>query len=237
MGKTVDFRGRFDTHPHTLSSYGELTRNSKFFTSLALCAMADQDNIDFAYLVEQIFVCILESYREDVLVDEGRTVVLDSDSAIRHAEATDAALYFRKASAKVFQTTNFPGAINRESFGVSFGANYSSPFKEWSLMSEQRLFLRHDVHVKSRIDGSVMPISIFRSAKMKIAKYQRKQTGPGLETNVFLKMPKESTSSVSVIHRLSMTEPWVLNKINRNILCSRFGPTVKLIPTRGQDCP
>jgi hypothetical protein len=150
--------------------------------------MADQDNIDFAYLVEQIFVCILESYREDVLVDEGRTVVLDSDSAIRHAEATDAALYFRKASAKVFQTTNFPGAINRESFGVSFGANYSSPFKEWSLMSEQRLFLRHDVHVKSRIDGSVMPISIFRSAKMKIAKYQRKQTGPGLETNVFLKM-------------------------------------------------
>ncbi|KAL1794664.1 hypothetical protein ACET3X_006480 [Alternaria dauci] len=188
VGKAVDFRDRFDQHPHTTSKYGELTRNSRFLISLALCKITEQDNLDFAYLVEQIFVCLLESYRESVLVNVGRTVVIDSDTAIRHAEETDAAFYFRQASDKVFQITGFPGAINRENFGVSFGANYSSPFKEWGLMTEQRLFLRHDTLVKSRLNGSVMPISIFRSAKPKIANYNSKKGKDGLEIPVFAKM-------------------------------------------------
>ncbi|KAI4661757.1 uncharacterized protein J4E78_004547 [Alternaria triticimaculans] len=187
VGKAVDFRDRFDNHKYTESSYGDLTRNSAL-KSVALCDMDDQDNVDFAYLVEQLFVCLLESYREELHIVVDRTVDLDNDSAIRHAEAINAALYFRNASTKVFQITGYSGGTSRQSFGVSFGANYSSPFQEWSLMKEQRLFLRHDTLVKSRVNGSVMPISIFRSAKPKIAKYMKKQTGKELEHNVFMKM-------------------------------------------------
>ncbi|KAI4608895.1 hypothetical protein J4E83_008934 [Alternaria metachromatica] len=188
IGKTVDYRNRFDSHPESTSSYGDLTRNSAFIESSALCTMTDEDNIDFSYLVEQIFVCLLESYRSDLLVDEDDPFRLGGDSPIEHAEAIETALYFRRVSEKVFEKTGWPGAIDREGFGVEFGANYSSPYKEWSLKSEQLLFLRHDILEKSRIDGSVIPISVFRTAKPKVATYREKQrASAGSEINVFQK--------------------------------------------------
>jgi hypothetical protein len=188
VGKTVDYRDRWGSHPDSLSSYGELTNNSSVLKSVALYIMADDDNIDFSYLVEQIFVCLLETYRSDLLVDEESTFRVDADSPIEHAEAIETALYFRKVSERVFQRTYFPGAINRNGFNVSFGANYSSPFKEWSMKSEQLLFLRHDTLVKSRIDGLTMPISIFRTARSKIAYYRTKQrASAGFEINCFQK--------------------------------------------------
>lgn len=188
VGKTVDFRERYDAHPYSKSRYGDLTRNS-YYKSLALCGMSSSDNVDFAYLVEQIFVCLLETYREDVIISAGGVVKLHSKSATRHAEEVDAALYFRKASAKVFADTKFPGGTSHPTFLISFGANYSSPFKEWSLMTEQRLFLRYDTIVKNA-NGSVMPISVFRSAKPKIAQYFKKAGKTAKELHIFSKMDR-----------------------------------------------
>jgi len=102
--------------------------------------MSETDLSDFAYLVEQIFVCLFESYRSDLLV--GLLGTVDTTKGIEHVEAVQAAHYFKKVSEKVFSETRFFGAINRSSFGVSHGANYSMPFKEWAVSMEQLLFLR-----------------------------------------------------------------------------------------------
>ncbi|KAF2123394.1 hypothetical protein P153DRAFT_391629 [Dothidotthia symphoricarpi CBS 119687] len=171
----VDFRDRFDSSLSTTSSYGDLARDSQQLLSSALCVMSETDIIDFAYLVEQIFVCLFQSYKSNVLADLGGTAGFADD--IEHVEAIQAAFYFRKVSEKVFGETHCPGAINRSSFGVSHGANYSMPFKDWNVTKEQLLFLRHDTFVKCKNTGATIPITVFRRAKSKIAKYNHKNSG------------------------------------------------------------
>lgn len=175
VGKTIDYRDRFDGHPASKSSYGDLTRNSKQLLSSALCLMEEADNTDFAYLVEQIFVCLFESYRADLLI--GPSGAVDAARGIEQVEAVQAALYFSKISNNVFSETRYPGAVNRSSFGVSEGANYSMPFKEWAVTMEQLLFLRHDTAIKCRATGSRIPITVFKRAKPKIANYSTKHSG------------------------------------------------------------
>ncbi len=172
VGKTMDFKERYVTHLTSMTAYGDLTRNSNI-SSFALCIMSESDIIDFAYLVEQIFVCLFESYKSSLPV--GLNSTIDAVNSIEHVEAIQAAFYFRAVSAKVFRETGFPGAVNRSSFGVSKGANYSMPFKEWAVKMEQLLFLRSDMIIKSRDTGEVMPISVFRRAKMKTANYTAKK--------------------------------------------------------------
>ena len=123
--------------------------------------MSETDLSDFAYLVEQIFVCLFESYRSDLLV--GLLGTVDTTKGIEHVEAVQAAHYFKKVSEKVFSETRFFGAINRSSFGVSHGANYSMPFKEWAVSKEQLLILRWDTAIKSKSTGYTIPITEFRS--------------------------------------------------------------------------
>jgi hypothetical protein len=173
VGKAIDFRDRFDSHLSSTSSYGDLTRNSQQLLSSALCLMSETDIVDFAYLVKQIFVCLFESYRSDLLISLGR--IVDAPGGIEHAEAVQAAHYFRKVSGKVFSETHFPGAINRSWFGVSQGANYSMPFKEWAVTMDQLLFLRCDTAIKCKKTGSTIPMTVFRRAKPKIANYLSKK--------------------------------------------------------------
>ena len=112
---------------------------------------------------------------------------MNNSHPIEHIEAVETALYFRTVSVKIFTQTKFPGAVNRPSFNMKYGANYSSPFKEWSLKSEQILFLRHDTLTRLE-NGSVMRVAVFRTAKPKIAHYRSKQrNNTGMEMNVFQK--------------------------------------------------
>jgi hypothetical protein len=171
VGKTVDFRDRYLHHPSSTSSYGDLTRNSDSLIMLALCVMSDADNVDFAYLVEQVFVCLFQSYKKDICISLAAEI--ESKRGIKHVEAIEAANYFYIVSNKVFATTKFPGAVQRHSFNVAQGANYSMPFKEWVQLNDQNLFLRHDTFFKDRNTGYSMPMTVFRLAKPKIAHYRR----------------------------------------------------------------
>jgi hypothetical protein len=137
--------------------------------------MSETNITDFGYLVEQIFVCLFESYRSDLLVSLDGT--FNAAGGIEHVEAVQAAHYFKKVSEKVFNETHFTGVINRSSFGVSEGANYSMPFKEWSVSMEQLLSLRYDTNIKSKESGYTIPMTVFRGAKPKIAKYVSKKSG------------------------------------------------------------
>ncbi|KAF2106273.1 hypothetical protein BDV96DRAFT_335219 [Lophiotrema nucula] len=178
IGKTVDYRERFDGHPSSKSSYGDLTRNSQQLLSSALCVMSETDINDFAYLVEQIFVCLFETYRSELLVSLSGT--LDVANGIEYAEAVQVASYFKTVSKKVFSETRFPGAVSRSSFGVSYGANYSMPFKEWSATMDQLLFVRYDTAIKSKGTGTTIPITVFRRNSPKIAQYRYVGSGtPG----------------------------------------------------------
>jgi hypothetical protein len=174
VGKTTDFKERYDNHSSSKSSYGDLTRNSHQLLSCALCVMSEKDVISFAYPVEQIFVCLFESYRANLLVELDSVVVAASD--VEHIEALQAAHYFKQVLEKVFKETNFPGATNRLSFRVSNGANYSMPFKEWAVTMEQLLFLRYDTAIKAKSNGQTIPITVFRRAKLKTANYAPKSS-------------------------------------------------------------
>jgi hypothetical protein len=110
VGKTIDFRDRFDNHPSVTTSYGNLTRNSQQLQSSVLCVMSQTDLPDFAYLVEQVFVCLFESYRSDVLISLDGTInaaslggTLNATSGIEHIEAVQAAHYFKKVSERGVQ--------------------------------------------------------------------------------------------------------------------------------------
>ena len=177
VGKTVDYREHFRNHELSPRSYGDLTRNSKKLESFPLCVLNEQDTLDLGFVAEQIFVCLLETYSYKLLSNTDNDMARGIGASIGGAEAVRNALYFRAISRKIFQRTGFKGAISRPSFGVFQGANYSMPFAEWGRMDEQTLFIRRDTHVKSRSDGSVFPLAIFRTARSRVAKYRQNQAG------------------------------------------------------------
>ncbi|KAF2793776.1 hypothetical protein K505DRAFT_361718 [Melanomma pulvis-pyrius CBS 109.77] len=118
IGKTVNFRGRFFGHPNSTSKYGDLTRGSQKLAMSAICILNDQDILDFSFLAEQIFVCLFESYRSDLLVDISTHV--QSGLHIEHIEAIEAALYFRNISQQLSKTlaTQVPSADQDSELGL-----------------------------------------------------------------------------------------------------------------------
>lgn len=59
VGKAIDYKDRLQSHLSSTSRYGDLTRNSSELIMAAICLMSSRDIVDFEYLVEQIFVCLL----------------------------------------------------------------------------------------------------------------------------------------------------------------------------------
>jgi hypothetical protein len=194
VGKSVDFRKRYMGHTFSTTKYGELTRNSSSLTMLALCTMDEQDNVDLSYLVEQIFVCLLQSWREDL--NTGSADV-QSESPIEHIDAIEATLYFKQISRAVFARTGYPGAIVRPGFQVSYGANYSMPLKEWAKFNESTLFIRHDTCFKNRQNGEIMPMAIFRKVTPKRTHYRYRDNSAMM--TVFMKL-HEGSLAFSLAH-------------------------------------
>jgi hypothetical protein len=153
--------------------------------------LEDEDCRELSLLVEQVFVCLFQTYVADLLrplsgefptkipraTDPSNTTNRTRHPA-KHAEAMHIAHYFSNVSEAIFSDTGFPGGVKRMSFGVSMGANYSSPYFEWSQMSEQLLWIRHDVYKKYKDIGQSVPMTVFRLARTKKAHFvQRREAG------------------------------------------------------------
>jgi hypothetical protein len=148
--------------------------------------LEDEDCREFSLLVEQIFVCLLQTYRANIMrpltglfptkrasTASTTNTVNKTRNPAKHAEAMHIAHYFNTVSEAVFSETGFQGGIERASFGVSLGANYSSPYFEWSQKSEQILWIRQDTYKKYRERGQTVPMTVFRTAKTKRAHFTK----------------------------------------------------------------
>ncbi len=170
-GHSVDLRARFLSHKHQKSRYGDLTRGSDSLVMLAVCLLSRSDHKKYAYLFEQIMVCLLESYRSVLLSGRRETFMLEDGTA--ELRAIDAAIFFDQVSTAVFQQTNWPGAVKRAAFGVPNGANYLSPLTEQGRNNgASMLYIRTDTYVKDRASGKSTPMAIFRAAAFRKATYQ-----------------------------------------------------------------
>jgi hypothetical protein len=156
VGKTVNYGDRYTSHKYTQSSYGHLTKNSSRLDMVAVCILHLNDIQDLAYIIEQIFVCLFQSYRNSMFR-------IDDQTNGKYAGDIQSAHYFTELAKHVFSHTRWPGGIRRESFGVTHGANWASPLDEWSKMSTN-LWIRTDTRIKDRSTGKSTPVATFRSA-------------------------------------------------------------------------
>ncbi|OAL57079.1 hypothetical protein IQ07DRAFT_594504 [Pyrenochaeta sp. DS3sAY3a] len=163
VGKTVDFGARFSSHRYATSNYGELTRNSEVLMMIALCILPGATEEGLFYLVEQIFLCLLQTYKEE-LIQTDRT----NPSMLSFYQSAE---FFIDLSNEVFKTTNWQGGVARgeSSFGIKYGANCSTPLLEYSDSFERLLFVRTDADVRDCETGSVVPMAFYRRANRVIA--------------------------------------------------------------------
>jgi hypothetical protein len=95
VGKTNNLGERHGQHLYTKTSYGDLTRNSSNLVMIALYILdADSEHEAMFFLVEQIYVCLLDTYRESLL----KSGIADTDML----KFCQAAKYFTDISKEVF---------------------------------------------------------------------------------------------------------------------------------------
>jgi hypothetical protein len=165
VGKAIDFRTRYKSHPYSTTKYGLLTLDSQSLRMVPLCILDDRDTRVLSNVVEQVFICLLETYRGDLL-----HVGVDSMDASNPLSVKIAQNY-RNIAALVFRETRYPGAVNRSAFGVDHGANFDMPLAVTQRSDDQCLYIRHDTYVKDRDTGASMPMAVFRTAQPKTARY------------------------------------------------------------------
>jgi hypothetical protein len=135
----VDYYSRYTRHKGSTARYGDLSRNSTRLDRVGVCVIKNEDLEDLAYLTEQIFVCLLQSYRS-LLFATSRDTVNISDTENKYVVAMQCAKYFNEISMHVFRQTRWPGATSRMESGVAQGANFNSPLEEWTAL-EETLFI------------------------------------------------------------------------------------------------
>lgn len=158
VGKTVDFLSRLTSHRYATSKYGDLTRNSAELSMFALCMLEPAATTGLFFLAEQIFTCLLETYRSDLDISHATTVQVGTVGSLQHA------IYFKGLSRQVFAITGWPGGVSRSNFGVQEGANWSSPLLEWDLNSDKTLYIRTDSKITDKNTLRSIDVSSFRSA-------------------------------------------------------------------------
>ncbi|KAF2793811.1 hypothetical protein K505DRAFT_337462 [Melanomma pulvis-pyrius CBS 109.77] len=157
IGFSKEFDDCFHRHAYMQALYSDLTRNSTKLASIALRILGSELEHEYFYLTEQVFVCMLQTYRASLsLSPSGNSDTLSF---------TFAAKYFFDISNEVFRISSWGGAISRPSFGISEGVNYSSPLLEYASVSDKTLFIRTDVEIRDGLSGRLVPMAFFRRAK------------------------------------------------------------------------
>lgn len=199
-GKSVDFEARFRGHRDAQSSYGELTRNSTSLTMFALCILGESEEKSMYFLTEQVFVCLLQTYRPSVLL----STVTDTEY-LKHVQS---ARYFVDLATTVFKTTGWQGGIARgKEFGVHRGANCSSPLLEIGESFDKLLFIRTDANIKDGKTGKVVPMAFYhRSNPAKFnVKMGRADDGGNQKALHLLKLTKHTNNKRHTIVDISIS--------------------------------
>jgi hypothetical protein len=159
VGKSTDFGLGFESHLHSSSKYGDLSRNSESLDMIALCVLSATANPGMFYLTEQLFVCLWQTYKPDL------TSPTTTDSSL--LVSSKLANYYTNISDEVFRMTGWHGFIGRglASSGIEYGANCSSPLHEYGVLEHKQLLIRSDENIRDNKTGSFIPMAIYRCAE------------------------------------------------------------------------
>jgi hypothetical protein len=97
VGKTVNYANRYTSHESSTTQYGDLTRNSALLDMVAVCLLDPEDIDELAYLTEQIFVCLLQTYRKFLF-----KATAESDTR-NNTVAIGCASYFMQVAKVIFE--------------------------------------------------------------------------------------------------------------------------------------
>ncbi|EMD90152.1 hypothetical protein COCC4DRAFT_19168 [Bipolaris maydis ATCC 48331] len=169
VGHSRDFAKRNAAHKSNyISIYGDLTRNSEVLHMIALCVLPDTIDSGLYYLVEQMFICMLGTYRPELLDRQSQ-----HPSMVAFMEP---ARFLYDLSKEVFRITGWQGMLQRgaDSCGIQFGANCRSPIFEYASKSEKFLFIREDMDIKE--GNSTVPMAYYRRSNEDVITGPREKT-------------------------------------------------------------
>jgi hypothetical protein len=195
----VGFATRFQRHRGAKTKYGDLTLASTSLHSCALCILAEDTEIAMYYVAEQVFVCLLGTYRASVLrldFDPTRTTQEMMFSLI-------SANYCHRISSGVFQSTGWSPAVPRPGFGITAGTNFRSPLEELGFKAEKVLFIRTDYLLKDHDLHKPVPVAEFRRVspvKAKWSKIGAKQLGHTVNLYTLKGNKGDSKPKTSIVH-------------------------------------
>ncbi|KAH8623770.1 hypothetical protein IG631_21475 [Alternaria alternata] len=134
-------------------------QNSESLDMIALCVLSATAEPGLFYLTEQLFVCLLQTYKSDLL---SPTI---ADSGL--LTFSKLANYYTNISDEVFHITGWHGFIGRglASSGIEYGANCSSPLHEYGVLEHKHLLIRTDDNIRDNKTGSFIPLAIYRCAE------------------------------------------------------------------------
>jgi hypothetical protein len=159
VGKSNDLGSHFESHLHSFSKYGDLTRNSESLDMIALCVLSATADPGLFYLTEQLFVCLLQTYKPELT----SPTITDSSLLVFSKLAN----YYTNISDEVFRMTGWHGFIGRglASSGIEYGANCSSPLHEYGVLEHKHLLIRTDDNIRDNKTGSFIPMAVYRCAE------------------------------------------------------------------------
>lgn len=147
FGQTKDdFASRFVSHTQGTHRYAQLNRCSTSLLSFAFCRWSGTVDREFYFVAEQVFICLLGTYRDDV-------------KGLRDIEA---ATHFQKISTEVCKDTQWTVPLQRPDFGIAYGANSRSPLEKMGSINERMLFIRTDFLMKDVKANTSLPKAEFR---------------------------------------------------------------------------
>jgi hypothetical protein len=165
-GQTVNFSNRWNTHQTGFTKYGMLTKASLKVVMIPLCILNNKAAQVVFYLAEQMFVCMLGTYREDVinLMNPNAKLRPGSQKWLSHGIS---AAWCKTAIDKVAIMTGWPGAVGRTNFGIALGANFTSPIEEFGVGAgyEKLLWVRTDSVSTVEEPGASVPMAYIRRAR------------------------------------------------------------------------
>ncbi|KAF2010040.1 hypothetical protein BU24DRAFT_467528 [Aaosphaeria arxii CBS 175.79] len=183
FGHTIEFCSRYTSHQTKSTAKHSLLKETAERMIMFPVAIFEHENKTVYLLIEQIFVCLLQTWRRDVFAirpgGSGAKLLAERPTA---AAAVDAAHYYKMAIDLVAAKTGWPGGVLRESFQVPFGVNFSSPLQE-IVFTERPLLLRKDTWIMNKQTGEPYQIAEFRRAKSKLASWRERKSATGKSTN------------------------------------------------------
>jgi hypothetical protein len=186
VGQSSDFKGRSQwwdaPGPHD-----EMRDNSDSVIMYAICVVPKIFYDDHKYLIEQLFVSLLETYKEEI-VDRGRNVALDDFKDQSH---TKNCYDMVNIAAQAAQISGWTGAVLRKScwqgsYASCDGLNWQSPLAE-SPAWEASVWIRKDGFMPDMENGGKsVPIANFTRAVPKLMKVINPSIGQASQDRAFV---------------------------------------------------